>query len=235
VSARALRWRWLGRVGYRDAVAQMESLRTRILDGDEAAEALLLLEHAPVITLGRRARLENLLVTEAELSARGIAVERASRGGDVTYHGPGQLVAYPVMRLDDGVIRHVERLAAATVTVAHAHDVHARFDRDCPGVWADEAKLAALGVHVHRRVAIHGIAVNVTTALDAFALIIPCGLRNTKVTSLAALSGATPALPDVARQWAAAFGAASGRVMHEDSNADAVPARAPLGPRSSEA
>lgn len=213
---RPLVWRWLGRVPYREAVARMESLRARILDG-EAAEELLLLEHPPVITQGRRARAQNLLATEEQLAARGIELVHSSRGGDVTYHGPGQLVAYPVLRLDDGVIKHVERLAAATVSVAQAHGISARFDRDCPGVWAGEAKLAALGVHIHRRVAIHGIAVNVTTALDAFTLIIPCGLTNTRVTSLAELSGTRPALPEVARQWAAAFGAASGRAMVEDA------------------
>jgi lipoate-protein ligase B len=190
----------------------MESLRARILDG-EAAEELLLLEHPPVITRGKRARAENLLATEAELTARGIALVPSTRGGDVTYHGPGQLVAYPVLRLDDGVIKHVERLATATVMVAERHGVRARFDRDCPGVWANDAKLAALGVHVHRRVAIHGIALNVTTALDAFALIIPCGLNNTRVTSLAQLTGNLLSLPEVAEQWAAAYGTASGRAM----------------------
>jgi lipoyl(octanoyl) transferase len=227
---RPLRWHWLGRVRYRDAVALMEALRAHILDGDDA-EALLLLEHPPVITQGRRARAQNLLASEAQLAARGIDLEHASRGGDVTYHGPGQLVAYPVVRLDDGVVKHVERMAAATVAVAKAHGVSARFDRDCPGVWADDAKLAALGVHVHRRVATHGIALNVTTALDAFALIVPCGLSNTRVTSLAALSGTQPALPDVARQWAEAFGVASGRATIEDSSDDTIG----LGARSAAA
>ena len=219
---RPLPWRWLGRVRHHDAVAEMERLRARILDGDDTAEQLLLLEHAPVITLGKRARDENLLATAAELAARGIEVERTSRGGDITYHGPGQLVAYPVVKLDDGVIKHVERLAAATVAVARAHGVAARFDRDCPGVWVGDAKLAALGVHVHRRVAIHGLAFNVTTALDAFALIVPCGLRNARVTSLAALTGTQPSLPDVAAAWADAFAVASGRAVVAATDAAAA-------------
>jgi lipoyl(octanoyl) transferase len=217
-------WRWLGRVPYGEAVARMESLRAQILDG-KAAEELLLLEHPAVITRGKRARAENLLATEAELAARGIALVQASRGGDVTYHGPGQLVAYPVLRLDDGVIKHVERLATATVMVAERHGVRARFDRDCPGVWAGQAKLAALGVHVHRRVAIHGIALNVTTNLDAFALIVPCGLSNTRVTSLAQLTGNLPPLPEVAREWAEAYGTVSGRAMIDKSGDTADPAR----------
>src|SRR5262249_41657862 len=99
-AARRMNWQWLGRVGYADAVARMEALRTRILDGDTGAETLLLLEHAPVITLGRRARAEHILASAEALAARGVTVAESSRGGDVTYHGPGQLVAYPVMRLE---------------------------------------------------------------------------------------------------------------------------------------
>jgi lipoate-protein ligase B len=202
----SLRATWLGRVGYAEAVAEMESLRARILAGNDA-ERLLLLEHPPVITLGRRSRHDHILASADALAARGITLLPASRGGDVTYHGPGQLVAYPVVRLDKGVVAHVERLAAAAVAVAASFGLGARFDRACPGVWVGEAKLASIGVHVHRRVAIHGLALNVTTALDAFDLIVPCGLRNIRVTSLAELSGRSPTLADVAARFAAAFGA----------------------------
>src|SRR6266508_4483271 len=130
-----LRWSWLGRVGYGDAVARMEALRARILDGDDDAQTLLLLEHPPTITLGRRARTENVLASADELAARGVTVTPSSRGGDVTYHGPGQLVAYAVVRLDDGVVAHVERLAQAAIAVAAPFGVRARFQRDLPGVW----------------------------------------------------------------------------------------------------
>jgi lipoate-protein ligase B len=214
-----LRWRWLGRVDYADAVARMETLRTRILDGDEGAATLLLCEHAPVITLGRRARAEHLLATAEALAARGVAVERSSRGGDVTYHGPGQLVAYPVLRLDDGLLAHMTRLCGAAVDLVADFGVAASFDRARPGVWADGGKLAAVGVHVHRRVAIHGLALNVTTALDAFNLIVPCGLRGVKVTSIAALSGAHPGLPSLAARFADAFARRSGRTA-EPATAD---------------
>ena len=217
-----MKWEWLGRIDYPDAVRRMESLRARILDGDTGAETLLLLEHAPVITLGRRARAEHILASEAALAARGVTVARASRGGDVTYHGPGQLVAYPVMRLHGGVVDHVCRLAKAAIAVAAAYGIEARFDRARPGVWAGDAKLAAVGVHVHRRVAIHGLALNVTTALDAFDLIVPCGLRDLAVTSIAALSGRAPALPEVAAAFAAAFAGLDGRT------ACAEPAPSPL-------
>ena len=200
-----MKWQWLGRIAYADAVTLQESLRARILDGDTAAETLLLCEHDPVITLGRRARAEHIVASAAALAARGVTVAQSSRGGDVTYHGPGQLVAYPVMRLHTGVVDHVCRLAKAAIAVAAEFGIEARFDRARPGVWAGNAKLAAVGVHVHRRVAIHGLALNVTTALDAFDLIVPCGLRDIQVTSIAALSSVSPTLPDVAARFAAAF------------------------------
>jgi lipoate-protein ligase B len=203
-----MRWQWLGRIDYADAVTRMEALRARILDGDDAAETLLLCEHAPVITLGRRARAEHIVASAAALAARGVTVAQSSRGGDVTYHGPGQLVAYPVMRLGTGVVDHVCRLAKAAIAVAADFGVEARFDRARPGVWAGEAKLAAVGVHVHRRVAIHGLALNVTTALDAFDLIVPYDIR---VTSIAALSGQLPPLSDVAARFAEAFARLNGR------------------------
>jgi lipoate-protein ligase B len=206
-----MRWQWLGRIDYADAVTRMEALRARILDGDDAAETLLLCEHAPVITLGRRARAEHIVASAAALAARGVTVAQSSRGGDVTYHGPGQLVAYPVMRLGTGVVDHVGRLAKAAIAVAADFGVEARFDRARPGVWAGEAKLAAVGVHVHRRVAIHGLALNVTTALDAFDLIVPCGLYDIRVTSIAALSGQLPPLSDVAARFAEAFARLNGR------------------------
>jgi lipoyl(octanoyl) transferase len=153
---------WLGRVAYPDAVRLQERLRERILAGEREAETLLLLEHEPVVTLGRRARAEHLLASEDELARRGIAVERSSRGGDVTYHGPGQLVAYPVVTLEHGVVAHVLAMARAVIEVAASFGVRTHFRRDCPGVWTESgAKLAAFGVHVHRRVAIHGVAFNV--------------------------------------------------------------------------
>jgi lipoyl(octanoyl) transferase len=211
----SLGWAWLGRVAYADAVARMESLRARILDGDDQAETLLLVEHPPTITLGRRARPEHMLVSPEALAVRGVTVAPSSRGGDVTYHGPGQLVAYPVVRLSDGVVAHVERLAGAAAEVAAQHGVRATFDRARPGLFTDAgAKIAAIGVHVHRRVAIHGLALNVTTALDAFDLIVPCGLRDVRVTSLAAESRAPlPELSVLAARFAEAFARAAGRPL----------------------
>jgi lipoate-protein ligase B len=203
---------WLGRIGYAEAAALQESVRRRILDGDEGAERLLLCEHDPVITLGRGALSENVLAAPDLLRARGISLERSSRGGDVTYHGPGQLVAYPIVRLTHGVVAHVEAMAEAAVEVAAAFGVSARFRRDRPGVWVDERKkLAAVGVHVHRRVAIHGMALNVATALDAFELIVPCGLSGTFATSLSAEAGRPISVADTVLPLSAALARALGR------------------------
>ncbi len=175
----------LGRRSYDACVALQESLRQRILAGDASAETLLLVEHDPVITLGRRAEVAvELLWSEAELAKKSIEVVRASRGGQATYHGPGQLVAYAVVRIGS-VVAHVERLAQAAVEVAASVGVAARFRRDCPGVWVGDRKLASIGVHVHRRVAVHGLALNVVrAAVDPFSLIVPCGMRGVAMTSL---------------------------------------------------
>jgi lipoate-protein ligase B len=209
----ALAAAWLGRVPFRAAAALQETLRRRILDGDAAAETLLLVEHDPVITLGRSARAEHILAAPSELAARGITVERATRGGDVTWHGPGQLVVYPVMRLVRGVLAHVEALAAAAVEVAAARGVAARFRRDCPGVWVGDRKLASIGVHVHRRVAVHGLALNVATAPDAFNLIIACGLPETRAIALADAAGRAFTVEELVEPFAAAFARAAGRAV----------------------
>lgn len=176
---------WLGRADYEPTWALQEQLRRRVLGG--GPEAILLCEHPPVLTLGRSASGADLLIDEAGLAAAGVAVVRTSRGGQVTYHGPGQLVAYPIVRLRRGVLRHVEWLAEAAIAVAAGHGIDASFDRAHVGVWSDGRKLAAIGVHIERRVAVHGLALNVTreaTAAFRRGWFVPCGLVGGLVTSL---------------------------------------------------
>lgn len=201
---------WLGRAPYPDVEARQEGLRRDLLQG-AADEAFLLCEHDPVITLGRSARPEHVLAGPETLAARGIALCRSSRGGDVTYHGPGQLVGYPVVRVTRGVLHHVEALAGAIVDVAAELGVGCAWRRDCPGVWIGDDKLAAFGVHVHRGVAIHGFSLNVTTAPEDFSVIVPCGLRQRGVTSLARHAAELPPLEPLGRRIAARFGARTGR------------------------
>lgn len=176
---------WLGRADYEPTWALQERLRRRVLLG--GPEAILLCEHPPVLTLGRSASGADLLIDEAGLQTAGVAVVRTSRGGQVTYHGPGQLVAYPIVRLRRGVLRHVEWLADAAIAVAAGHGIPAAFDRAHVGVWSDGRKLAAIGVHIERRVAVHGLALNVTkesTAAFRRGWFVPCGLVGGQVTSL---------------------------------------------------
>jgi lipoate-protein ligase B len=199
--AGALSWRWLGRICYRDAVGEMESRRARILDGDDGAQAVLLCEHDPVITLGRAANQAHVLWPAAELAFRGVEVARSSRGGDVTYHGPGQLMVYPVVRLRRGVVAHLTAIASALAEVAAELGAPgARFERSPAGLWIERRKLAACGIHVRRGVAIHGFALDVATPSEAWRAIVPCGLHAAPVVSLTALAGGAPAVSRVAER-----------------------------------
>jgi len=157
-------------------------------------DLLLLGEHTPVITLGRNARRENLLLPEEELARRGIDVHETDRGGDVTYHGPGQLVGYPILDLGSlrkDVVWYVRSLEEALIRAARSFGIEAA-RRTAPegkrqlytGVWVGEEKLAAIGVHISRWVTSHGFAFNVTTNLSHFDFIVPCGIRDKGVTSL---------------------------------------------------
>ena len=173
-------WQWLGRVDYADAVARMEALRARILDGDAAAETLLLLEHPPTITLGRRARAEHIVVLRRG-ARRARRRRRRNRRAAATSPTTAPASSWPTRSC---ACRRASsttscRLAKAAIAVAAAYGVDAPLRSRAPRrLGARAAKLAAVGVHVHRRVAIHGLALNVTTALDAFDLIVPCGLRD---------------------------------------------------------
>ncbi|MBI4508627.1 MAG: lipoyl(octanoyl) transferase LipB [Deltaproteobacteria bacterium] len=180
-----------------------EALRERILAGDETAEHVLFVEHEPVITLGRSADQRHVLLPANDLRARGIEVVSSSRGGDVTYHGPGQLVVYPVVRLRAGVLDHVVTVGTSVASVLAQHGIAAEWRRDPAGVWVKKAKIAACGVHVRQRVAIHGLALNVTIEpLASFACIVPCGL-SLGVTSMAVeLASEPPPLPELCKSIA---------------------------------
>jgi lipoyl(octanoyl) transferase len=197
-------------VPFAETVALQERLRAAVVDGT-GPETLLFCEHEPVITLGRSARPANVLASAGELARRGVTLAQASRGGDVTYHGPGQLVGYPVVRLRGGVVAHMTAMARAIGQVVASFGIATAFRRDAPGLWTNDEKLCAFGVHIRSRVAIHGFALNVTTALDAFDLIVPCGLPGARTTSLARLGVAPlPTLRMLAAPIADALGAELG-------------------------
>jgi len=183
-------WAWLGRVPYGVSARLQEQVRDHVATG-MALDTLLLLEHQPVITFGRSADLTNVLASPEELRQSGIQVIRTSRGGDVTYHGPGQVVGYPIFRLRHGVRAHVKSMVDAIIATLSVLGIAAHWRESQPGVWVADNKICAVGVHVRRRVATHGFALNVNTDLDAFRTIVPCGLRHAGVTSIETLLDAS--------------------------------------------
>ncbi len=195
-----------GRLSYPEGLALQESLIERRLRGED--DVLILLEHEPVITLGRGARDQNLLIAPAELARRGIDCVRVGRGGDVTFHGPGQLVGYPIVHLDvlgRDLHRYLRLLEQVLIDALAAFTVTGRRVAGKTGVWVDGAKIASIGVGVRRWVAWHGFAINVSADLSGFASIVPCGLQGVAMTSLAHLLGYTPARSDIENAIIRAF------------------------------
>ena len=200
----------LGLVPYREASALQEELRALRQSG-EIPDVLLVLEHPPVYTRGRRTERADLPMAEEWYGLQGIAVEDADRGGRVTYHGPGQLVAYPVMAID-GVARFVGVLERAMVAALRDEGIAAEArGRPLTGVWAGERKIGSIGVHVSRGVTTHGLAVNVDNDLQPFEWIVPCGIDHVRMTSVSRETGRTPTLPCFRRRLAHRFAEASGR------------------------
>ncbi len=176
----------LGVVEYREAYALQERVRDA-RQADRIPDTLLLLEHDPVYTRGRRAEPGELPMGTDWYLMQGIDVVETDRGGKVTYHGPGQLVGYPIMAVTD-VIAFVRTMESAIVAALAEEDIVARArpdeGRDFTGVWVDERKIASIGVHVARGVATHGFAVNVDNDLQPFEWVVPCGLEGVRMTSV---------------------------------------------------
>jgi lipoyl(octanoyl) transferase len=202
----------LGRLDYDDAWSMQRDLHARLLGDKAEPDRLLLVEHPAVVTLGRRADPANVHFSEEALAERGVQLRRVDRGGDVTYHGPGQLVAYPIVRLvgrDRDVHRYFRRLEQTVIGLADEYGLNAGRVDGLTGVWIDSDKLCAMGVAIKRWVTYHGIALNVTTDLDAFRLITPCGITGRGVTSLQRLLGRAVPMDEVkdrlVRRFAAEF------------------------------
>lgn len=178
----------LGRLAYREAWDVQHEVHAAVVSG-ERPPTLLLVEHEPVLTFGRKGGRDHLLVPEAEVRRRGFDLVDVERGGDVTYHGPGQLVGYPILPIGRRVRDYLRRVEEAMVALAAEYGVRAEGSPGYAGVWIGDEKLCAIGVAVKRGVSFHGFALNVATDLSHFETIVPCGLEGTTVTSLTALAG----------------------------------------------
>ena len=188
---------WLGEVGYREAL----DLQLAYLDRRAARrirDTLLLLTHPHVYTLGRAGDEANLLVPRESLAGEGIPVERVGRGGDITYHGPGQLVGYPIVLMEKpDVHKFVRSIEAALIDAVRTFGVESRRIEGLTGVWAGERKIASIGIGVRKWVTYHGFALNVTTDLSWFRRIHLCGLKGREATSIAEETGSAPAMEAV--------------------------------------
>ncbi len=226
-----IQYLYLGRVAYDEALRLQAELVELRYQG-RIDDVLLLLEHPPVLTLGRNANRANVLASDALLASRGVTLHEINRGGDVTYHGPGQLVGYPIFDLRGlrnssggrmGPVDFVRQMEEALIGLCGVYGVQAGRIAGLTGVWCGpgpaggnsldeshgERKIGAIGIHVSRGITSHGFAFNVTTNLDDFRLINPCGLTDRPVTSLEremAAGETTPALESIAHQAAKQFG-----------------------------
>jgi lipoyl(octanoyl) transferase len=245
---------YLGRVTYADALCMQQELVALRTD-KRIGNVLLLLEHPPVLTLGRNADHSNILASRELLEARGVTVHEINRGGDVTFHGPGQLVGYPIFDLRSlrngsggrlGPVDFVRRMEESLMRVCGTFGVKAGRIRGLTGVWCGvddangrcvtaqdppcgERKIAAIGIHVARGVTSHGFAFNIATELDYFTLINPCGITDRPVTSLEKeVAGARPlpGLEEIAHRTAREFGAVFGDEVGFVESLDALRAQA---------
>jgi lipoyl(octanoyl) transferase len=185
---------------YEEALVLQKETQTKRIKGD-IPDTLILLEHPPVITLGRRAAGEDILISPGTASRLGVRIVHTDRGGEVTYHGPGQLVGYLICELavTGGSIKRFVRLAEESLIrcLEKGWGVRAGRKEAYIGVWAGEEKIAALGLSVSRRVTMHGFALNVNTNLEHFRWIVPCGIRSGAVTSLQKILGREIPMEDV--------------------------------------
>ena len=203
---RTLHLRRLGRVEYADGLAA-QKLLVEARARDLIPDTLLLLEHPRVITLGRGAKPHHILFSKEELATKGYEVYETDRGGDVTYHGPGQLVGYPSLDLKPDrkdVRKYVASVEELMIRVASSYGIEAGRVPGRVGIWTASGKLGAIGVHLSRWITSHGFAFNVHTALEDFAAIVPCGIADAGVASLASLLGSAPPMAEVEQRFAAA-------------------------------
>jgi lipoate-protein ligase B len=198
-----LRWTFLGRVPYQRALDIQYAYAEKVALGKPPM--IFLLEHPPTVTLGRQADPSNLRLDEEGYRRKGIEVFHVLRGGDVTFHGPGQLVGYPVASLDAvgcSVPMWVEGVGRALLKFLLQHGVQGAWSDVHPGIWVGKEKIAAVGFHLRNRISTHGFALNLNPDLACFETIVPCGIRHRGVTSMEKLGVAVPPLKQAAFEMA---------------------------------
>jgi lipoate-protein ligase B len=206
---------WHGCIQYPQALdlqMQICELKKRGFEQD----VLLLLEHPPTITLGRNGNLNHLLVKEDQLKARGISLWNVDRGGDITFHGPGQLVGYPILLLEPGerdVRGYMRNLEESLIRLLAVYGIEGSRDTGLTGVWTREGKIGAMGVHISRWITRHGFALNVNTDLSFYNLIVPCGIIGRGVTSMQKQLVSTLDIQEVAERYIQEFGSIFNRNM----------------------
>ena len=235
-----IQYLYLGRIAYDEALRMQAELVELRYQG-RIGNVLLLLEHPPVLTLGRNANRSNVLASDALLASRGVTLHEINRGGDVTYHGPGQLVGYPIFDLRSlrtasnarmGPVDFIRQMEEALIRLCGVYGVPAGRIPGLTGVWCDpqapskeSKKIGAIGIHVSRGITSHGFAFNVTTNLDDFRLINPCGITDRPVASLereVASPDLVPTLESIAAEAARQFGAVFGEQIHALESLDAL-------------
>jgi lipoyl(octanoyl) transferase len=236
---------FLGRVAYGTALALQHTLQ-EMRKANRIENTLLLLEHPPVITLGRNARLANVIAPPEFLAQRGVELFEIDRGGDVTFHGPGQLVAYPIVDLRSfdpriGAVEYVRRLEEVLIRTCGDYAIGTQRIKGLTGVWTyalpekPEAKIAAIGVHISRGVTTHGFALNVSTDLEFFSLIVPCGLTGKPVTSMERELQTSLTLEEVATSASRNFGRVfNSQMLWLESLDDLLAQAAPASQQSSQ-
>lgn len=211
----------LGVVPYERAYDLQHGLQQQVIDG-RSEGVLLILEHPPTITVGRDGTLANVLVPPPELARQGVALFFADRGGDVTYHGPGQLVVYPIMTVGEtGPHRFVRDLEETVIQTLAGYAIEGQRDPSHAGIWVNNEEIAAIGLGLRRRVSRHGLALNVDTDLAAFDLINPCGFSDRRATSMARLLDRAVPMDEVIDRFLDRFGAIFGVELRVESNGPA--------------
>ncbi len=193
-------------IGFMDYSSAMELQRGAVCrrQADETEDSIIFLQHPPVYTLGKRRNKSNLLVSEKDLSKRGIKLFQTDRGGDITFHGPGQLMIYPIIKLKDnycGVGKYVSLLEKTVVSTLNNFSISGRIDSKNRGVWVEDSKIASIGIRVQKRVTMHGICLNVKPERHYFEWIVPCGIENCRITSIFECLGHSPAMEKIIKEF----------------------------------